>query len=33
MSTQPAREQMLGEITFGGFTALFWWFGSRYSKR
>jgi hypothetical protein len=32
VSPQPARELMLGEITFGAFTALFWWFGSRYSK-
>lgn len=32
-SGQTAREQMLGEITFGAFTALFWWFGSRYSKQ
>lgn len=32
VSSQPAREQMLGEFTFGAFTALFWWFGSRYSK-
>ncbi len=32
VSSQAAREQMLGEFTFGAFTALFWWFGSRYSK-
>jgi hypothetical protein len=32
-ATQPAREQMLDEIVFGSFTALFWWFGSRYSRR
>lgn len=33
MSTPAARDQMLGEITFGAFTALFWWFGSRYAKK
>lgn len=32
VSPEAARQQMLGEITFGAFTALFWWFGSRYSK-
>jgi hypothetical protein len=32
-ATQSAREQVLGEITFGAFTALFWWFGSRYTRR
>jgi hypothetical protein len=32
-SNESARGQMLGEITFGAFTALFWWFGSRYSKQ
>lgn len=32
VSPEPARQAMLGEITFGAFTALFWWFGSRYSK-
>ena len=32
VSPEAARQQMLGEITFGSFTALFWWFGSRYSK-
>lgn len=31
-SATDSRQQMLGEITFGAFTALFWWFGSRYSK-
>lgn len=33
VSPETARQEMLGEITFGAFTALFWWFGSRYSKR
>jgi len=33
VSPEAARQEMLGEITFGAFTALFWWFGSRYSKR
>lgn len=33
VSPQPARDSMLGEITFGAFTALFWWFGSRYSRK
>jgi len=33
VSPEVARQQMLQEITFGAFTALFWWFGSRYSKR
>lgn len=32
VSPQVARDQMLGEISFGAFTALFWWFGSRYAK-
>ena len=32
-SPDATRAQMLDEITFGAFTALFWWFGSRYSKR
>lgn len=32
VSPQPARESMLGQIEFGAFTALFWWFGSRYTK-
>ena len=27
------QAQLTGEITFGSFTALFWWFGSRYTKR
>ena len=33
VSPTDARQAMLGEITFGAFTALFWWFGSRYSKK
>jgi hypothetical protein len=33
VSPEAARQEMLGEITFGAFTALFWWFGSRYAKR
>jgi hypothetical protein len=33
VSPEMARQQMLNEITFGAFTALFWWFGSRYAKR
>ena len=33
ISPQAARDSMLGEITFGAFTALFWWFGSRYSRK
>jgi hypothetical protein len=33
VSPEAARDQMLQEITFGAFTALFWWFGSRYAKR
>jgi hypothetical protein len=32
VSPIEARQQMLGEITFGAFTALFWWFGPRYNK-
>lgn len=27
------RADMSAELTFGGFTAVFWWFGSRYSKK
>ena len=26
------RVEMASQITFGAFTALFWWFGSRYTK-
>lgn len=33
VSPQAARESMLGEITFGAFTGLFWWFGSRYARK
>lgn len=31
-SGELARSAMLNEITFGAFTALGWWFGSRYQK-
>lgn len=31
--SEPAtRAAMADQITFGAFTALFWWFGSRYNK-
>lgn len=33
VSPEVARVRMLDEIVFGSFTALFWWFGSRYSRR
>jgi len=33
VSPEAARQEMLGEITFGAFTALFWWYGSRYSLK
>ena len=33
LKTPPdQRVDMTNEITFGSFTALFWWFGSRYAK-
>jgi hypothetical protein len=32
-SDPTIRASMTNEITFGSFTALFWWFGSRYSKK
>jgi hypothetical protein len=32
-STPEVRVTMTGEITFGAFTALFWWFGSRYTSK
>ena len=33
MNASPAaRETMQSEIIFGSFTAIFWWFGARYSK-
>jgi hypothetical protein len=32
-SAPTVRITMTNEITFGSFTALFWWFGSRYSKK
>jgi hypothetical protein len=31
-ATPAARETMSSEILFGSFTAIFWWFGARYSK-
>lgn len=31
-ATPAARESMQAEIIFGSFTAIFWWFGARYSK-
>lgn len=31
-ATPIAREAMAAEILFGSFTAIFWWFGARYSK-
>lgn len=31
-ATPEVRSAITGELTFGAFTAIFWWFGSRYSK-
>lgn len=31
-ATPSGREAMASEIIFGSFTAVFWWFGARYSK-
>lgn len=31
-ATPEARATMSSEILFGSFTAIFWWFGARYSK-
>lgn len=31
-ATPEARGAMASEILFGSFTAIFWWFGARYSK-
>ena len=31
-ATPDARSAMASEILFGSFTAIFWWFGARYSK-
>jgi hypothetical protein len=31
-ATPEARTAMAPEILFGSFTAIFWWFGARYSK-
>ncbi len=33
VSEAATRTTMTSEITFGGFTALFWWFGSRYTSK
>ena len=30
---QATQKMMADQITFGSFTALFWWFGSRYSPK
>lgn len=27
------RKEMTGEMVFGAFTAIFWWFGSRYTSK
>lgn len=32
-ATGPAQEELAREITFGGFTAIFFWFGSRYTRK
>lgn len=32
-SEPPQRAAMSEQITFGAFTALFWWFGSRYTRK
>ncbi|MFZ9725619.1 MAG: hypothetical protein ACO3EH_00300 [Ilumatobacteraceae bacterium] len=32
-SNETTQASMAGEITFGSFTALFWWFGSRYGRK
>lgn len=31
-ATPTSREAMSDQIIFGSFTAIFWWFGARYSK-
>ena len=31
-ATPAARQEMQSEILFGSFTAIFWWFGARYSS-
>lgn len=33
VTSPEAREAMKNEITFGAFTAVFWYFGSRYTQR
>jgi hypothetical protein len=32
-STVEKQGEIAGELLFGSFTAIFWWFGSRYSKK
>lgn len=32
-SSQAIRDQLASEMVFGAFTAVFWWFGSRYSAK
>jgi hypothetical protein len=32
-ATPPSREAMQSEILFGSFTAIFWWFGARYTSK
>jgi hypothetical protein len=32
-SAPESQKSMADQITFGAFTALFWWFGSRYVKK
>lgn len=32
-AAEPARLDMNGELQFAGFTAIFWWFASRYNAR
>lgn len=32
-ATGAAQEELAKELTFGGFTAIFFWFGSRYTRK
>ena len=32
-SSGPAQDDLAKEIVFGGFTAIFFWFGSRYTRK
>ena len=32
-ASQTVRDQLASEMVFGSFTAIFWWFGSRYSAK